>query len=166
MISPYQVISFKTQPMLFFFFLKSLMVVLISHFNEPWVHLLRGTSRTGRYEIWALPTFPDQTLKLEYAPTSVFDYQTNHLGPAAPVCICLLGLLRPSRVGEGRVIWWEKGFKLFLPIIREGKTTLQTSVTASSLHIPRQIMFWLNNAEQFVPVHQFNIAFEPELKDL
>lgn len=37
--------------------------------------------------------------------------------------------------------------------------------TASSLHVPRQIMFWLNNSEQFVPVYQLNIVCEPKLKD-
>lgn len=27
-------------------------------------------------------------------------------------------------------------------------------------------MFWLNNSEQFVPVQQFDIVFELELKNL
>lgn len=27
-------------------------------------------------------------------------------------------------------------------------------------------MFWLNNSEQFIPVHQFSVAFQAEWKDL
>ena len=160
-------LSFPGAPIyLCIYIFKSLMAVVISCFSEPWVHLLRGTPRSGRW--WDRGSFniPHLKRKTKQALTYGFDYQTNHLDNCSTISTCLLGLCRTAGVGGGTVIWWETGFKLSLPIIRKGKDTLKTFMTASSLHVPGQIMFWLSNAEQFVPVHQFNIAFEPELKDL
>jgi len=129
---------------------------IFPHFNKPWGHLVTGRPVTGRW--WEVRPFKYSPPKWKNdVPNSGFNHKTRHLGGtplecpgACPVCVGSMGWGKESYLMKER-------FTLFL--FRKGYP--KHFLTASSCHTTGQMIFWLSNSEQWVPVHQFHIAFEP-----